>query len=131
MAKIVMVEESLTGDLKREGELDRVVLSVGNDKWALYLSDQSKTKLMKALEPFTARETVNDPDEFPRSSTASSSGPKVNRAGRSASKYSSEELAAIRAWAAENGHEVAPVGRIAKKVSEAWVEAGSPMEFAS
>lgn len=46
--------------------------------------------------------------------------PKGVGSGRAGAKRSKDEMAAIRHWAAENGHEVSARGRIANDVLEAY-----------
>ena len=41
-------------------------------------------------------------------------------AGLTSSGKSPEELAAVRTWARENGHEVSDKGRVPKEILEAW-----------
>jgi hypothetical protein len=76
------------------------------------LSDANAEKLREALRPFVAAA---------RKAPTSNGRPKrVTGAGTSTS---SEETAAIRAWAKEHGHQVSDRGRIHQSIKDAYYAA--------
>jgi hypothetical protein len=84
------------------------------------LSDGNAAKLEKALAPFVASATrVSGPRG---GSSGSTSVPTRKRRGakRSAKSTSASSTAAVRAWAAENGHAVSARGRIPASVLSAY-----------
>lgn len=106
-APAVNEDGSVKKDTRVEWRLSHFELDMGK---------ASREKLTKALEPFLK----NARDAKPSYSAAPvSSAPSTSK--------SPHDLNAIRAWAKENGHEVADKGRIAVKVIEAYYkETGKP-----
>jgi hypothetical protein len=80
------------------------------------LSEQNAQKFRAALAPY-----VEKSREVERSPVPSAGGRRTRRS--SSSGRSKEELAAIRAWAEANGHDVAPRGRIKREILEAYDKA--------
>ena len=97
----------ITDDLDNSPNAESVTFAYGSDTWSLDLSKKNRTQLEKLLKPYmdAGRKVSN---RGVRKATASS---KPNRA---------VDLAAIRTWARENGHEVSDRGRIAAPIVEAY-----------
>jgi hypothetical protein len=82
---------------------ETVTFSYKGVAYEIDLSDENAQKLEDALEPYV------------------SAGRKVGRGTSSKAKSgSSVDLNAVRAWAADNGIEVAPRGRVAASVIEQY-----------
>ncbi|MXG91560.1 histone-like nucleoid-structuring protein Lsr2 [Nocardioides flavescens] len=82
-------------------------LSMGRTTYSLYLSEKSHQALLKALDPF-----IKDADTTTPGAT--------RHAASTASGRTKKELADIRAWAKDNGHEVSERGRIKGEVIKAF-----------
>lgn len=101
----------ITSDISDEIGAETVQYSVNGTKYAIDLTEAEQKEFHEALAPYVAVSRVK--------------GPQPARNG--SRKASTEEVAAIRAWAAENGHEVNPTGRIPNTVREAYEAAhGGP-----
>lgn len=110
MAKrqIIQIIDDLDGTVLEEGEGVTIRFEIRGRSYDIDLSDDNAKKLEEALAPFIAVAT-------PVSSSAKADG---SRAVRSLSKR--EDLAAVRAWARQNGHEVSERGRVAASILEAY-----------
>lgn len=75
-------------------------------EWDVYLSDDNADKLRRTLAEYT-----DDAERVYRS---------TRRSSASAPRKGSEDLAAIRAWARQNGLEVSDRGRVAQDVKDAY-----------
>ena len=91
-----------------DGKGGRVEFSVGGVSYEIDLSDANTTKFNKALKPYV--------DAAKRVGGSRGRGPKP----KNSEKSSPEHLAAIRAWARKNGHDVSDRGRIKGEIVEAF-----------
>jgi hypothetical protein len=106
MAKTVVTTDDIDGSPNAE----TVTFSFDGRSFEIDLSKKSRTALEKALKPYIdAARPVGG-----RSSRSSGNG-----RGRSR-RSSSVDLAAVRAWAAENGIAVSDRGRISTSVLEQY-----------
>lgn len=88
-------------------------LSLDGITYDIDLSAENFTKLMSGLSPFIAAA---------RKTKSSTTGRGNQQAARRANR---DELAKIREWAIANGHQVAPRGRVAQPIVEAYAAANS------
>ena len=97
------------------GEADET-LTFGLDgkTFEIDLKDKNAAKLRKALEPYIAAGR--------KTGGRSSVGTRVRG---SAARGASEDTAAIRAWAKENGYEVNDRGRVPASIREAYEKANA------
>lgn len=91
-----------------EGKGGRVEFSVSGVSYEIDLSDANTTKFNKAFKPYI--------------DAAKKVGSSRGRATKSkgGGKASPEHLAAIRAWARKNGHQVSDRGRIKAEIIDAF-----------
>lgn len=101
--QVVTIVDDING---REGA-ETVAFAYSGRSYEIDLGEKNKAKLEKALEPFI----------FAARTVGGSARPSVRKA--SASPVSVDRHA-VRAWATEQGLEVAKRGRIAKTVLEAF-----------
>jgi hypothetical protein len=106
MAKTVVTTDDIDGSPNAE----TVTFSFEGRNFEIDLSKKSRSALEKALKPYI------DAARPVGSSRASRSGNSRGRGRRS----SSVDLAAVRAWAAENGLAVSDRGRISASVLEQY-----------
>ncbi|MFT4305680.1 MAG: Lsr2 family protein [Microbacterium sp.] len=106
MAKRVSVElvDDLDGTAITNGEGGTIVFSLERRSYEIDLSDANQVKLREALAPFIGAGRV-----------VSSSAPRARAAASG-----THDLAAVRAWARENGHTVSDRGRVPASVLEAY-----------
>ena len=102
-----------------EGKGGSVEFALRGTTYRIDLSDANIAKLEKAFAPFisAAAKTSGPRAGSARSGAAARGKPGANRKSQKASAGSS---AKIRAWAAENGHEVSARGRIPSAVISAY-----------
>lgn len=93
-----------TSDLSDEIGAETVLYSVNGTKYAIDLTEAEAKEFYEVLAPYVSVSRVKG-------------GKPKERGNR---KEAAEETQAIRAWAAENGHEVNPTGRIPNTVREAY-----------
>jgi hypothetical protein len=105
---VQVVEDSIDGKPLPE-DTAPLTISLDRKSWSLYLSDQNRKKVLDQIEKWTANEPESRATEFAQ-----------GRKTRPAAKSDPEQLAAIRSWASENGFTVAPKGRIAAHIQEAY-----------
>lgn len=105
MAKRTIV--TITDDLDGSEDAETVTFGYDGRTYEIDLSDENRAKLEQALQPFidAAR---------PVSGSSRAGNPTPQRRGVPLN------LAAVRAWAADNGHEVNQRGRIPAAVIEAY-----------
>ncbi|RWR18233.1 Lsr2 family protein [Microbacterium enclense] len=110
MAKkqITQLIDDLDGSILEEGDGVSLRFSLEGRSHEIDLSDANAAKLRDALGPFIAAAR-------PTSGTAS-----PTRSGATRSTGRSADLAAIRAWANENGCTVSSRGRVPQPVIEAY-----------
>ena len=102
-----IITDDIDGSELAEGK-PSIRFSLDGIAYEIDLSEKNESKLRDALAPFVAAATTV------RAGTARGTKPSKP------SSADAERLAAIRAWATENGIEVGAVGRIAKSVVEAY-----------
>ncbi|MFD5728294.1 histone-like nucleoid-structuring protein Lsr2 [Streptomyces sp. NPDC058368] len=100
----------ITGDLSE--------LSERRDSEAAQREAEEKVAKAKA-ELEKAQEELRTVKAGTRTTTAAATAPTPIRAGIGSGR-TREELAAVRAWARENGHQVADAGMVPKRVLEAY-----------
>ena len=102
-----------------EGEGERIEFTFRGVAYQLDLSNANVAKLEKALAPFIDAATSAAAERpSPRRRRAAKKTAKRNR--RPIARSGKEQLAAIRAWASENGYSVSARGRIPAGVVEAY-----------
>ncbi len=106
MAKQTTV--TVTDDLGGSANAREVTFSLDGDSWTIDLSTKNRNALEKALKPYIAKAAKQG---RPRPVPAAQRTPR--RAART-------DLAAVREWAASNGHQVSDRGRISATVLEAY-----------
>jgi hypothetical protein len=103
-----------------DGKGGSVEFALRGTKYTIDLTNANIAKLDKALAPFVeaAAKASGRPTSTPRAAATST---RKKRAGRrTAKRASTNTTATVRAWAAENGHEVSSRGRIPASVTEAY-----------
>jgi hypothetical protein len=94
------------------GDARKVRVAFEGTEYTIDLSSRNRKNVEKALRPYIEAGTVSG-----RASRASRS-PRSKHSGAS-----SADLAAVRAWARQNGHEVSDRGRLPKSVLDAYTAA--------
>lgn len=107
MAKQTTV--TITDDLDGSANAKEVSFSLNGRTWVIDLSTKNRAALEKALKPYIAKATEQR-----------SAGRRGKPARSSSRTQSSANLAAIRAWARSNGHEVSDRGRISAEIQKAY-----------
>ncbi|MEW1950670.1 Lsr2 family protein [Pseudarthrobacter sp902506025] len=109
MAKetIVVLRSDVSGEVIPEGEGETIAFSVGKNSYTIDLTSAEAAEFKKTLGKYTSVAT-QEVSRLPRS--AGSSAPKSNK----------EELSKIRAWAQEQGLNVAPRGRISQDIQDKY-----------
>jgi hypothetical protein len=109
-----------------DGRGGSVEFALRGTTYTIDLTDANIAKLDKALAPFVeaAVKASAHPAPKPRSAAASTRRKRAGR--RTAKRASAISTATVRAWAAENGHEVSTRGRLPASVSEAYDLAHHP-----
>lgn len=105
MAKQTTV--TVTDDMDGSANAKEVTFSLNADSWTIDLSAKNSAALEKALKPYIAKATKQG--RRPVSASRKTTG----RAPRA-------ELAAVREWAKNNGHQVSDRGRISAAVQQAY-----------
>ena len=114
MAKTTIVQVS--DDLDGSANASEVRFAFEGTEYAIDLSSKNRKALEKALRPYVEAGTKVSGR---RSTAARSARPK--RSGNSGTPGNSAvDLAAVRAWAKENGHQVSDRGRLPKAVLDAY-----------
>lgn len=116
MAEVIVRQliDDIDGSEIRDGDGERVEFAFRGIDYQIDLSAANAANLERALKPYIdAAAKVRGAGRLRRS--------KLNANGKS----SPEQLAAIRAWARNNGHEVADRGRIKAEIVEAFEAAHS------
>ena len=116
MAKktIEIITSDLSGVELPPGDGETIIFSVGGADYSIDLTDAEAKHFYSTLEKYTKVATK-------RSSLSASTSTRGGGARKpSGSGRSSEELAHIRAWAKENGHQVSERGRIKAEVLDAF-----------
>lgn len=107
MAKQTTV--TITDDLDGSTNAKEVSFSLNGRSWVIDLSAKNRAALEKALKPYIAKATEQG--------RASRRGKAVRSSSRANSRT---DLAAVRDWAKNNGHQVSDRGRISADVLKAY-----------
>jgi hypothetical protein len=107
MAKQTTV--TITDDLDGSANAKEVSFSLNGRTWVIDLSAKNRAALEKALKPYIAKATEQGRRSRPGKPTRSSSRSKART-----------DLAAVREWAKNNGHQVSDRGRISADVLKAY-----------
>lgn len=111
MAKTTTV--TITDDIDNSANAETYEFTYEGSAYSIDLSKKNKTALDKALRPYLDAATKVSGRGGRRSGdSARGRGRRQSSAG--------EDLAAIRAWAKENGHQVAERGRISQNLRDAY-----------
>lgn len=112
MAKetIVVLRSDVSGEVIPEGEGETISFSVGKNSYSIDLTSAEAEEFHKTLDKYTST-SRQEVSRLPRGER--SAAPKSNK----------EELAKVREWAASQGIEVSPRGRIAASVMDAYNQA--------
>ncbi len=106
MAKQTTV--TVTDDVDGSANATEVSFSLNGESWTIDLSAKNRAALEKALKPYIAKATKQG-----RRRPVSASRKTTGRASRT-------DLAAVRDWAKNNGHQVSDRGRISAAVQQAY-----------
>ncbi|MDT5152778.1 MAG: hypothetical protein QOI01_4511 [Mycobacterium sp.] len=109
-----------------DGKGGSVQFALRGTTYTIDLTDANIAKLDKALAPFVEAAAKATGSAAPMTGSAASSTRKKRAGTRTAKHTSTNSTATVRAWAAENGHEVRTRGRIPASVSEAYDLAHRP-----
>lgn len=107
--------DDIDGSVLEVGEGETVHFSLNGQAWEVDLNEEHARELREALEPYISAGRRAGSGGAPRSSSSSSSSRK--RPARN------PEVAAIRAWANDNGYSLSERGRIPAPVIEAYNKA--------
>jgi nucleoid-associated protein Lsr2 len=110
MAKTTTI--TVTDDIDGSGNAQTYELTYDGASYTIDLAKKNKSALDRALKPFLEAAT--------RVSGRSSRRGSTSGRRRSSGAAMSQDLGAIRAWARENGHQVADRGRISQAVRDAY-----------
>ncbi len=105
MAKQTTV--TVTDDVDGSANATEVTFSLNADSWTIDLSAKNRAALEKALKPYIAKAT--------KQGRRPASGPR-----KTAGRAPRADLAAVREWAKNNGHQVSDRGRISVSVQQAY-----------
>ena len=106
---VAVIKDDLTGEVIEDGQAVTIEFTINGRAYTIDLGPKNADAFHAALEKYVAAAT------------------KVGGAprGRRNSARSTQDLAAIRAWAHENGIPVAARGRIAASVKEQYMAANA------
>ena len=107
MAKQTTV--TITDDLDGSANAREVSFGLDGKTWVIDLSAKNRAALEKALKPFIAKATEQRRGAAQTKTSRATSRSKTRK-----------DLAAIRQWAKDNGHEVSDRGRIRADVVNAY-----------
>ncbi len=107
--------DDIDGSVLEVGEGETIHFSLNGQAWEVDLNEAHARELREALEPYISAGRRAGSGGAPRSSSSSSSSRK--RPARN------PEVAAIRAWANDNGYSLSERGRIPAPVIEAYNKA--------
>lgn len=114
MAKktIQVITSDLSGDELSPGEGETIVFSVGGSDYSIDLTDAEADEFRATFDRYVKVATRSS------SRGTQSTSRKSSKSGRTP-----EELAHVRSWARENGHEVSERGRIKTEILDAFDQA--------
>ncbi len=109
MAKktIEIITSDLSGEELAPGRGETVIFSIGGSDYSVDLTDAEAKDLYAAFDPYVKVAT--------KRSSRGASTRKASGSGRTPT-----ELAHIRTWAKDNGHQVSERGRIKAEIIEAF-----------
>jgi hypothetical protein len=104
---VAVIKDDLTGEVIEDGQAVTIEFTINGKAYTIDLGPKNATAFHAALEQYVAAAT------------------KVGGAprGRRNSSRSTQDLAAIRAWANDHGYVVAARGRISSEIKEAYEQA--------
>lgn len=111
------VTTTITSDLSEKEGAETVTFALHGATYEIDLTQDEQEDLSKALEPFLSAAR--------KAGGSSSSRRTPSRSSSGGGSTSGVDAKAVRAWAAQNGVEVSPRGRINGKVLEAYRAAGN------
>jgi len=103
---VAVINDDLTGEVIEDGDAATIEFSVNGKSYTIDLGPMNAAAFHAALEKYIAAATKIAPTR----------GSKPAARGK-------EDLAAIRAWATQNGHTIAARGRISADVKDAYAKA--------
>lgn len=106
--------DDIDGSVLEVGEGETIHFSLNGQAWEVDLNEAHARELREALEPYISAGRRAGSGGAPRSSSSSSSRKRPAR---------NPEVAAIRAWANDNGYSLSERGRIPAPVIEAYNKA--------
>jgi hypothetical protein len=109
VAKTIITQ--VTDDIDGSRNAETVSFSLGDQQYTIDLSSKNRARLEAALKPYISAATKVNARSQRRTATS--------RPRRTASR-AGVDLAAVRAWAADNGYQVSNRGRVPKAVLEAY-----------
>ena len=115
---IELLIDDLDGSRLGEGEGGTVTFALQGSEYSIDLSSQHIDELNEALAKYVAAaQKISG-----RRTSASTAASRSNNGSAKSDSANSEkvDLAAVRAWARENGHEVSDRGRVSQKVLDAY-----------
>lgn len=101
--------DDLDGDVLEEGAGETVSFSLDGASYEIDLSDKNAAALREAFEPWVMA-----------GRRVSASGGSAGRSRRAVRGGSKRDLAPVRVWARENGHQVSERGRVPEAVLQAY-----------
>ncbi|KAA0093573.1 Lsr2 family protein [Mycolicibacterium sp. P1-18] len=107
-----------------DGKGGSVEFGLRGTTYTLDLTAANIAKLERALAPFVEAATRASGADPARAASAPAKKKRSSR--RTTKRPVTKSTAAVRAWAAENGHDVSPRGRIPAEVSQAYDAAHEP-----
>lgn len=114
MAKTTIVQVS--DDLDGSANASEVRFAFEGTEYAIDLSSKNRKVLEKALRPYVEAGT-----KVSGRRSAATRSARAKRSGNSGNSGNSAiDLAVVRAWAKENGHQVSDRGRLPKAVLDAY-----------
>lgn len=102
----VRVVDDLTKEVLEEGQGETLTFGFQGKSYTIDLGQKNADEFRKVMHKYT--------------SVATQEVSRLPRAASSSTKSNKEELAAIRAWAKDNGHAVSERGRIAQSIQDAY-----------
>ncbi|MFS0854620.1 histone-like nucleoid-structuring protein Lsr2 [Microbacterium sp. 179-I 3D4 NHS] len=112
--------DDIDGSVLEVGEGETVHFSLNGTAWEIDLNSEHVEELRAALEPYIAAGRRSGSSSSTRASggTRSTSGSRGSTARKRPAR--NPEVAAIRAWANDNGYSLSERGRIPAPVIEAY-----------
>ena len=112
--EIVLFKDDLDGS---EKDVRTVKFEFEGSSYEIDLGPKNQTKLRKVLTPFI--------EAGSKVSTRAGGRGRPVAAGRSSAAAQKEFNTRVREWAAANGHDVKPRGRVPQTVIDAYLKAGN------